>query len=146
MGGGNDYVSGAPIYVKNIYFLPSVIGTWQAPYGCHRTTQGKHMADLIEDYLARAAEARAAASLEVLANVREKHLTAAATWDDLARSKLPIEAVNSQACSTQKGFRICWRYGDMMSPTTGFGGERCYLTTLENFFPNKKARRFAWLS
>ena len=53
------------------------------------------MADLIEDYLARAAEARAAASLEVLANVREKHLTAAATWDDLARSKLPIDALRA---------------------------------------------------
>jgi hypothetical protein len=50
------------------------------------------MADLTEDYLARAVAARAAASLEVLANVREKHLVSAATWDGLARSKLRIEA------------------------------------------------------
>lgn len=53
------------------------------------------MADLTEDYLARAAEARAAASLEVLANVREKHLVSAATWDGLARSKLRTEALRA---------------------------------------------------
>ena len=54
------------------------------------------MADLTEDYLARAAEAREAASLEVLANVREKHLLSAATWDGLARSKLEIDAARAR--------------------------------------------------
>jgi len=59
------------------------------------------MADLTEDYLARAAEAREAASLEVLANVREKHLTSAATWESLARSKLKIDALRAHRASAQ---------------------------------------------
>jgi len=50
------------------------------------------MADLTEDYLARAAEARAAAGLAELANVRDKHLASAATWEGLASSKIRIEA------------------------------------------------------
>jgi hypothetical protein len=36
------------------------------------------------DYQAMAAEARAAASIEVLENVRQKHLTSAASWEALA--------------------------------------------------------------
>ena len=42
--------------------------------------------DLNENYLAREAEARAAAGEQVLENVRQKHLTAAATWAALAHS------------------------------------------------------------
>ena len=57
------------------------------------------MADLAEDYLARAAEARAVASLEPLENVRAKHLTSAATWDGLARSKLKVDAVRASQAS-----------------------------------------------
>ena len=57
------------------------------------------MGDLTEHYLARAAEARAAASLEVLPNVRDKHLTSAATWDGLARSKLKIDALRAGPAS-----------------------------------------------
>jgi len=57
------------------------------------------MAELTEDYLARAAEARAAASLEVLANVRDKHLTSAATWEGLAQSKLKIDALRAGRAS-----------------------------------------------
>jgi hypothetical protein len=44
------------------------------------------MRDLNENYLAREAEARAAASEQVLDNVRQKHLTAAATWAALAHN------------------------------------------------------------
>ena len=43
-------------------------------------------ADLNELYLAREAEARFAAGEQVLENVRQKHLTAAATWAALAHS------------------------------------------------------------
>lgn len=63
------------------------------------------MADLTEDYLARAAEARAAASLEVLANVRDKHLTSAATWDGLARSRLKIDALRALRASERPALR-----------------------------------------
>ena len=44
------------------------------------------MQDLRENYLAREAEARAAAGEQGLDNVRQKHLTAAATWAALAHS------------------------------------------------------------
>jgi hypothetical protein len=44
------------------------------------------MVDLNEDYLAREAEARAMADEQVLENVRQKHLTAAATWATLAHA------------------------------------------------------------
>jgi len=44
------------------------------------------MLDLNQSYLAREAEARAAAGEQVLENVRQKHLTAAATWAALAHS------------------------------------------------------------
>ncbi len=44
------------------------------------------MLDLSETYLARESEARAAANAQVLQNVREKHLLAAATWAALAHS------------------------------------------------------------
>ncbi len=44
------------------------------------------MLDLNDNYLAREAEARAAAGAEVLENVRQKHLTAAATWAALAHT------------------------------------------------------------
>ena len=54
------------------------------------------MADLTEDYLARAAQARASAGAELLKNVRQKHLTAAATWDGLARSRLKVEALRAR--------------------------------------------------
>ena len=48
--------------------------------------KGIHMLDLNRDYLAREAEARATATEQVLENVRQKHLTAAATWAALAHS------------------------------------------------------------
>ena len=44
------------------------------------------MLDLNRSYLAREAEARAVAGEQVLENVRQKHLTAAATWAALAHS------------------------------------------------------------
>lgn len=44
------------------------------------------MLDLTQDYLAREAEARATAKEQMLENVRQKHLTAAATWAALAHS------------------------------------------------------------
>jgi hypothetical protein len=45
-----------------------------------------YMSDLNQNYLAREAEARASAGEQVLENVRQKHLTAAATWAALAHS------------------------------------------------------------
>jgi hypothetical protein len=42
------------------------------------------MTKTVEDYLARAADCRAAAAAETLANVRRLHLQAAATWERLA--------------------------------------------------------------
>ncbi len=53
------------------------------------------MLDLNENYLAREAEARAAAGLEVLENVRQKHLTAAATWAALAHTARKVAAVRA---------------------------------------------------
>ena len=53
------------------------------------------MLDLNENYLAREAEARAAAGLEVLENVRLKHLTAAATWAALAHTARKVAAVRA---------------------------------------------------
>jgi hypothetical protein len=44
------------------------------------------MQDLNLNYLAREAEARTIAGEQVLENVRQKHLTAAATWAALAHS------------------------------------------------------------
>ena len=44
------------------------------------------MLDVNQTYLAREAEARAAAGEQVLENVRQKHLTSAATWAALAHS------------------------------------------------------------
>ena len=44
------------------------------------------MLDLNQSYLAREAEARAVAGEQALENVRQKHLTAAATWAALAHS------------------------------------------------------------
>jgi hypothetical protein len=44
------------------------------------------MLDLSETYLARETEARASARAQVLENVREKHLLAAAAWAALAHS------------------------------------------------------------
>jgi hypothetical protein len=51
-----------------------------------QSLKGGQMLDLDQDYLAKAAEARATAGLQVLENVRQKHLTAAATWAALAHS------------------------------------------------------------
>ena len=48
--------------------------------------KGATMLDLNLNYLAREAEARATAGEQVLENVRQKHLTAAATWAALAHS------------------------------------------------------------
>jgi hypothetical protein len=42
------------------------------------------MTELAETYLTREADARAAATLETLENVREKHLLAAQAWAGLA--------------------------------------------------------------
>jgi hypothetical protein len=44
------------------------------------------MLDLNQNYLAREAEARATAGEQGLENVRQKYLTAAATWAALAHS------------------------------------------------------------
>lgn len=44
------------------------------------------MLDSDQYYLAREADARATAGEQVLENVRQKHLTAAATWAGLAHS------------------------------------------------------------
>lgn len=44
------------------------------------------MLDTDQYYLAREADARVAAGEQVLENVRQKHLTAAATWAGLAHS------------------------------------------------------------
>jgi len=45
---------------------------------------GPQQNELQNLYLSYAANDRAAAGLEVLANVRRKHLTSAATWEGLA--------------------------------------------------------------
>ena len=45
---------------------------------------GPQQNDLQNLYLSHAANDRAAAGLEALANVRRKHLTSAATWEGLA--------------------------------------------------------------
>lgn len=44
------------------------------------------MLDTDQYYLAREADARVAAGEQVLENVRQKHLTSAATWAGLAHS------------------------------------------------------------
>ena len=44
------------------------------------------MLDPTQDYLAREVAARAVAGEQALENVRQKHLTAAATWAALAHS------------------------------------------------------------
>ena len=50
------------------------------------------MNDLDQDYLAREAEALTAASEQSLDNVRQKHLTAAATWAALAQTARKVAA------------------------------------------------------
>jgi cytidylate kinase len=57
------------------------------PRMCSRSQRkAAAMQDLNLRYLAREAEARAIAGEQVLENVRQKHLTAAATWAALAHS------------------------------------------------------------
>ena len=51
------------------------------------------MAGANQDYAVMAAASRAAASTEILENVRQKHLTSAATWDGLARAKVKMDAL-----------------------------------------------------
>ena len=46
-----------------------------------------------EIYSDMAEASRAAAAEQVLANVRQKHLTAAASWDALARGKRAMDAL-----------------------------------------------------
>ena len=54
------------------------------------------MQDLNENYLAREAEARAAAGEQVLDNVRQKHLTAAATWAALAHTARKVTELRAR--------------------------------------------------
>ena len=54
------------------------------------------MSDTNENYLERAAASRKAAADEVLENVRQKHLTAAATWKALAHAKQKMDTVRAQ--------------------------------------------------
>ena len=54
------------------------------------------MQNLNENYLAREAEARAAAGEQVLDNVRQKHLTAAATWAALAHTARKVTELRAR--------------------------------------------------
>ncbi len=54
------------------------------------------MLDLSETYLARETEARASANAQVLQNVREKHLLAAAAWGALAHSARALERTRAK--------------------------------------------------
>jgi len=61
------------------------------------------MLDLNENYLALEAEARFAAGEQVLENVRQKHLTAAATWSALAHSARKMAQLRAQRPSRMIG-------------------------------------------
>ena len=54
------------------------------------------MTQATEDYSQMAAHSRAAAAEQVLDNVRDKHLTAAASWDRLAVSSKRMERLRAK--------------------------------------------------
>ena len=60
------------------------------------TMKAATMLDLNESYLTRESEARAAAGEEVLENVRQKHLTAAASWAALAHTARKIAELRAR--------------------------------------------------
>ncbi|WP_126174382.1 hypothetical protein [Altericroceibacterium xinjiangense] len=59
------------------------------------------MNDFKSDYAALAAASRSAAAEEVLENVRQKHLTSAATWDSLAVSAEGMELLREKRLGTR---------------------------------------------
>lgn len=59
-----------------------------------------------ENYSELAEAARAAAAEQVLDNVRDKHLTAAATWDALALGKRKMDALRRRRLLEREHFSI----------------------------------------
>ena len=59
-----------------------------------------------ENYSELAEAARAAAAEQVLDNVRDKHLTAAATWDALALGKRKMDALRLRRLGEREHFSI----------------------------------------
>ena len=61
------------------------------------------MAQLNDDYSQMAADARALAAEQVLENVRQKHLAAAASWDRLAHANRKMAVLRARRLAEQAG-------------------------------------------
>jgi hypothetical protein len=59
------------------------------------------MAQMNDNYSQLAADSRAAAAEQVLDNVREKHLTAAASWDRLAHANAKMMKLRAERLSVE---------------------------------------------
>ena len=59
------------------------------------------MAQMNDNYSQLAADSRAAAAEQLLDNVREKHLTAAASWDRLAHANAKMMKLRAERLSVE---------------------------------------------